>query len=237
MLACCGLTAAAAAVAFQCCCLQEYVVLNPEGKNWGAFKPMLADALSINRIHLLAATAAAAVAFRCCCLQEDVRLNVEGNNRGTYKSMLADAFTCWLHLLLLLLCSWLLLGGGGVLLNVEGNYWGACEPMLADALSINRIHLLAATAASAVACQCCCLQEDVLLDIEGKNWGAFKPMLADALIAHLEPIQSKYQAIMADPSHVDAVLDKGAAAAAETANATLNLVKDAMGFVVPKRVY
>jgi tryptophanyl-tRNA synthetase len=84
---------------------------------------------------------------------------------------------------------------------------------------------------------CCCLQEEVLLDIDGKNWGAFKPMLADALIAHLEPIQSKYQAIMADPGQIDAVLDKGAAAAAETANATLNLVKDAMGFVVPKRVY
>jgi tryptophanyl-tRNA synthetase len=81
------------------------------------------------------------------------------------------------------------------------------------------------------------LQDEVLSDIEGKNWGAFKPLLADALIAHLEPIQSKYTAIMADPSHVDAVLDKGAAAAAETANATLNLVKDAMGFLVPKRVY
>jgi tryptophanyl-tRNA synthetase len=81
------------------------------------------------------------------------------------------------------------------------------------------------------------MQEEVMSDIQGKNWGAFKPMLADALIAHLEPIQSKYQAIMADPSHVDAVLDRGAAAAAETANATLNLVKDAMGFVVPKRVY
>ncbi|WIA22676.1 hypothetical protein OEZ85_001087 [Tetradesmus obliquus] len=80
-------------------------------------------------------------------------------------------------------------------------------------------------------------KDEVLSDIEGKNWGAFKPMLADALIAHLEPIQSKYAAIMADPSHVDDVLDKGAAAAAETANATLNLVKDAMGFVVPKRVY
>ncbi|KAF6254163.1 tryptophanyl-tRNA synthetase-like protein [Scenedesmus sp. NREL 46B-D3] len=80
-------------------------------------------------------------------------------------------------------------------------------------------------------------KEEVLSDVEGRNWGAFKPMLADALISHLEPIQSRYQAIMADPSHVDSVLDRGAAAAAETANATLNLVKDAMGFVVPKRVY
>lgn len=77
----------------------------------------------------------------------------------------------------------------------------------------------------------------MLADVEGKNWGAFKPMLADALIAHLEPIQSKYNDIMRDPKHVDEVLDRGAAEAAKTANATLNLVKDAMGFVVPARVY
>lgn len=81
------------------------------------------------------------------------------------------------------------------------------------------------------------LQDEVLSDVAGRNWGAFKPMLADALIAHLQPIQIKYQQIMADPTHVEEILDRGAAAAAETANATLNLVKDAMGFVVPKRVY
>jgi hypothetical protein len=42
---------------------------------------------------------------------------------------------------------------------------------------------------------------------------------------------------MRDPSHIDDILDRGAAAAAKTANATLNSVKDAMGFVVPRRVY
>jgi hypothetical protein len=36
----------------------------------------------------------------------------------------------------------------------------------------------------------------VLTDVEGMNWGAFKPLLADALIAHLEPIQKRYQDIM-----------------------------------------
>jgi hypothetical protein len=142
------------------------------------------------------------------------------------------------HLLLLLLFMALLPLQDEVLSDIEGKNWGAFKPMLADAFTCVHPHLLPSAAAAAAAVHgCCCLQDEVLLDVEGKNWGAFKPLLADALIAHLEPIQSKYTAIMADPSHVDAVLDKGAAAAAETANATLNLVKDAMGFLVPKRVY
>lgn len=80
-------------------------------------------------------------------------------------------------------------------------------------------------------------QAEVLADVAGLNWGAFKPLLADALIAHLEPIQGRYNAIMADPSHVDEVLGRGAEAAAATANATLAAVKDAMGFVLPARTY
>lgn len=42
---------------------------------------------------------------------------------------------------------------------------------------------------------------------------------------------------MEDPGYIEDVLDRGAAKAAETANATLNQVKDAMGFVVPRRVF
>lgn len=80
-------------------------------------------------------------------------------------------------------------------------------------------------------------KEDVLKDVEGLNWGGFKPLLADALIAHLEPIQNRYNEIMQDPGYIEDVLDKGAAKAAETANATLNSAKDALGFVVPRRVY
>lgn len=80
-------------------------------------------------------------------------------------------------------------------------------------------------------------QEEVLSDIQGLNWGGFKPVLADALIAHLEPIQNKYNKIMEDPGFIEDVLDRGASKAAETANGTLNQVKDALGFVVPRRVY
>eukprot|EP00879_Flechtneria_rotunda_P017772 GHRR01018631.1.p1 GENE.GHRR01018631.1~~GHRR01018631.1.p1 ORF type:complete len:274 (+),score=78.26 GHRR01018631.1:861-1682(+) len=78
-------------------------------------------------------------------------------------------------------------------------------------------------------------KEEVLTDVSGMNWGAFKPLLTDALIAHLQPIQTKYKLIMQDPCYVDDVLARGAAAASETAFATLDLVKDAMGFVVPAR--
>jgi tryptophanyl-tRNA synthetase len=79
-------------------------------------------------------------------------------------------------------------------------------------------------------------QDEVLADVSGLNWGSFKPLLADALVAHLEPIQARYQEIMAEPGAVDAVLASGAAAAAETANATLAAAKDAMGFVLPAGV-
>jgi tryptophanyl-tRNA synthetase len=47
----------------------------------------------------------------------------------------------------------------------------------------------------------------------------------------------RYNTIMQDPGYIEDVLDKGAAKAAETANTTLNQVKDALGFVVPRRVY
>jgi hypothetical protein len=42
---------------------------------------------------------------------------------------------------------------------------------------------------------------------------------------------------MEDPGFIEDVMDKGAAKAAETANFTLNNAKDALGFVVPRRVY
>jgi hypothetical protein len=62
--------------------------------------------------------------------------------------------------------------------------------------------------------------------LSGSVWQAMHCLTAFAVLPMFQ-----------DPKHVDDVLDKGAAAAAETANATLNLVKDAMGFVVPARVY
>eukprot|EP00775_Hariotina_reticulata_P005134 gene5134-5374_t len=80
-------------------------------------------------------------------------------------------------------------------------------------------------------------KDEVLSDIEGMNWGAFKPLLADALIAHLEPIQTKYQDIM------KGMILKGKQAVMLSKNDFGEMHnddvqgKDAMGFVVPARVY
>jgi tryptophanyl-tRNA synthetase len=80
-------------------------------------------------------------------------------------------------------------------------------------------------------------QDEVLAECADMRWGTFKPLLADALVAHLEPIQARYNEAIADPTYLDGVLARGAEAAAETANATLASVRDAMGFVPPARKF
>ncbi|GBF97288.1 hypothetical protein Rsub_09979 [Raphidocelis subcapitata] len=67
------------------------------------------------------------------------------------------------------------------------------------------------------------------------RWGTFKPLLGDALVAHLAPIQARYNEAVSDPTYLDGVLARGAEAAAEQANATVAAVRDAMGFVPPAR--
>ena len=65
------------------------------------------------------------------------------------------------------------------------------------------------------------------------GWGEFKPLLADALVAHLEPLQSRYREIVADPAYLDSVLAAGAEEANEVATRTLVNAKRAMGFTMP----
>ena len=65
-----------------------------------------------------------------------------------------------------------------------------------------------------------------------QNWGDFKPLLADAIIAHLEPIQTRYHEIRRDDAHLRRVLADGAASARAVANRTLHATRVAMGFVV-----
>jgi tryptophanyl-tRNA synthetase len=72
------------------------------------------------------------------------------------------------------------------------------------------------------------------------RWGDFKPRLADAVVAHLEPFQKRYAELMAPGPQgghelLDEVLAEGAEAAARVADATLWDVRDAMGFVHPRR--
>lgn len=37
--------------------------------------------------------------------------------------------------------------------------------------------------------------QEILSEVSGMQWGAFKPLLADAVVAHLEPIQRKYNEV------------------------------------------
>lgn len=76
-------------------------------------------------------------------------------------------------------------------------------------------------------------KEAVAAECADMGWGQFKPLLTDAVIATLEPIQQRYNEIMADPSYLKDLLKKGQAQAASVANATLERVKLAFGFTLP----
>ena len=77
-------------------------------------------------------------------------------------------------------------------------------------------------------------KEEVAAEAEGwAGWGTFKPLLADAIVAHLAPIQARYNEIVADPELLQTVLADGAAAATAEADRTCVGAKRAMGFTVP----
>jgi tryptophanyl-tRNA synthetase len=63
------------------------------------------------------------------------------------------------------------------------------------------------------------------------GWGAFKPLLADATVEALRPLQERYAALMADPGHLEQVLREGRQRAAHVAGATLERVRQALGFL------
>ena len=65
------------------------------------------------------------------------------------------------------------------------------------------------------------------------GWGQFKPLLAEATVNALEPIQARYRELMRDPTELDQVLSTGREKAETVANATLERVKDALGFARP----
>ena len=62
------------------------------------------------------------------------------------------------------------------------------------------------------------------------GWGQFKPMLAEATVNALDPIQERYRELMRDPDELDQVLTTGREKAETVANATLERVRDALGF-------
>jgi tryptophanyl-tRNA synthetase len=76
-------------------------------------------------------------------------------------------------------------------------------------------------------------KEDIIEEVKDMNWGQFKPALAEAIVAHLEPIQKRYEEVRENEGELTKILKDGADAANELANQTLFKAKVAMGFVTP----
>ncbi|XP_031277798.1 tryptophan--tRNA ligase, chloroplastic/mitochondrial isoform X1 [Pistacia vera] len=74
-------------------------------------------------------------------------------------------------------------------------------------------------------------KEEVAEECHNMNWGTFKSVLTDALIEHLHPIQVRHAEIISDSTYLDKVLAEGASKAGDIADATLNNVYQAMGFL------
>lgn len=74
-----------------------------------------------------------------------------------------------------------------------------------------------------------CPADEVRARFAGMRYGDLKKTVADAVIAHLEPIQSRYREITSDPGYIAGVLKQGAERVSPAANATVEKVKRAMG--------
>ena len=70
-------------------------------------------------------------------------------------------------------------------------------------------------------------------EYRAKGYAEFKRDLADLIVGQLEPIQKKYRDLTNDRGAIETILKQGAERAAETANQTLRIAKQKMGFVLP----
>jgi tryptophanyl-tRNA synthetase len=76
-------------------------------------------------------------------------------------------------------------------------------------------------------------KEAVAAECREMGWGQFKPLLADTAVAHLAPIQEKFNELMGDRTYLETILRTGREKAGEVANVTLARVKDALGYSKP----
>jgi tryptophanyl-tRNA synthetase len=65
---------------------------------------------------------------------------------------------------------------------------------------------------------------------DGQGYGQFKSDVAEAVIAFLEPVRLRYEALAADPGELERLLRAGAEKAAAAAAPTLEAMYDRMGF-------
>lgn len=73
--------------------------------------------------------------------------------------------------------------------------------------------------------------EETIAKFAGEGFGTFKQHLADLAVAKLEPIQSEMSRLMADTTHVDAVLKDGAERARVLAEPIIAEIKQTVGFL------
>ena len=67
----------------------------------------------------------------------------------------------------------------------------------------------------------------------GKGYGDFKADVAEAVVELFAPVRARYAELMADPTHLDAVLTDGAAKARAVAVSTMDAVRDRVGLLAP----
>jgi tryptophanyl-tRNA synthetase len=73
--------------------------------------------------------------------------------------------------------------------------------------------------------------DDVLRQHGGAQFSSFKAALVDIAVSKLAPIAGEMRRLLADPSHIDAVLADGSRRAKAMAHETMTAVKDIVGFV------
>jgi tryptophanyl-tRNA synthetase len=72
---------------------------------------------------------------------------------------------------------------------------------------------------------------DVLREFGGGQFSSFKNALVDLCVAKLSPIAGEMKRLVADPGHIDAILNDGAERARAIAEETMKLLKDIVGFI------
>jgi tryptophanyl-tRNA synthetase len=73
--------------------------------------------------------------------------------------------------------------------------------------------------------------ESLVAEYEGKMYGPLKTDVADAVVAMLEPIQQRYHSLREDRVQLDQIMKEGAEKASARAQATLDKVYEAVGFI------
>ena len=74
-------------------------------------------------------------------------------------------------------------------------------------------------------------RERAVEECAAMGWGSFKPLLADVVVEALRPIQERYGELRRHPTTLKAVLEAGRERATSVAQATLDRVRQALGFL------